>query len=737
MRRLFVKPLLIVSLTIFLHRSQVVAEPLTVATESTSPTVYLHKEAGEWETKAAEDTVRCIAAMTGGTPILSTEEPTGRTAEILIGRKALEAEPQLRDMLQKVRAKKPLVRADAVALLRKGQQIYLAGTNDDSHYYAAVELLNRWGCRWYLPTELGECLPQKKSLTVDELNYAYAPPFEVRTYWISWNGDYTDYQAFARRNFFNLIQPGGAGGHALGDFTTELGADFSLLDEKTATVIADKAAEKFASGQDLSLSIQDATMSLSSEQDVNFSGHLYDKCFLAPVVTDSYLDLYNRVCGILKAKYPDSKSLIGFLAYTNLTMPPQRITSAAKPLVCYLAPIDVDPNHSMNDEKSPARQDYREMMKAWSRVMEGRVIIYDYDQGMLVWRDLPNPSHHVMKEDIKHYRDAGILGFNTESRNAIATTFLNLHFRGQLYWNPDYPVEAGLQEFYPAFYGSAAEPMERYWGAIFRAWEETIATEHEFFVIPAIYTPELVQRLGIILQEVEGEDNPRLHFTRGSYQMIKSYTDSARLAATENRYKEAAQRGLAGLEARRELKASADLFVTDVLESGEAFWPGEVDYYKSLADLTASHKILQTPLEWTYTPDPYDEGTWRGWAAGPLEGRAIRTDLYLQAQGILTEDHHTPPGFGWYSTEVDLPQGNWHLMFPGLFNQGWLYLNGVLIARRAQHPLWWRNDYNFQWDVDLSGHTRKGKNRIVLRIPMSLHLAGMFRRPFFYSPTSR
>ena len=127
-----------------------------------------------------------------------------------------------------------------------------------------------------------------------------------------------------------------------------------------------------------------------------------------------------------------SQALIGFLAYTNLTMPPQRITRAAKPLVCYLAPIDVDPNHSMNDERSPARQDYREAMKAWSRVMEGRVIVYDYDQGMLVWRDLPIPSHHVMQEDIKHYQEAGILGFNTESRNAIATTFLNLHFRGQL-----------------------------------------------------------------------------------------------------------------------------------------------------------------------------------------------------------------------------------------------------------------------------------------------------------------
>lgn len=737
MRRFFRTALLTVSLFLSSHQSRVVAEPLTVATESASPTVYLHKEAGEWERKAAEDIVRCIAAMTGGTPTLSTEEPSGRGAEILVGRKALDLQPQLQRMLDEVRAKKPLVRADAVALLRKGQQLYLAGTNDDSHYYAAVELLNRWGCRWYLPTELGECLPHKESLIVDELDYAYAPPFEVRTYWISWNGDYADYQAFARRNFFNLIQPGGAGGHALGSFTNELDSNFSLTEEKTAAVIAEKAAEKYASGQDLSLSIQDATMSLSSEADVDFSGHLYDKCFLAPVVTDSYLDLYNRVCKILQAKYPDSQALIGFLAYTNLTMPPQRITRAAKPLVCYLAPIDVDPNHSMNDERSPARQDYREAMKAWSRVMEGRVIVYDYDQGMLVWRDLPIPSHHVMQEDIKHYQEAGILGFNTESRNAIATTFLNLHFRGQLYWNPDYQVEAGLKEFYPAFYGETADVMKRYWETIYRAWEETIVTEHEFFVIPAVYTPELVESLGTILKEIEGKDNPRLSFTRLSYQMIRSYTESARLAAAENRYAEAAERGVEGLKARQELKSLGGIFVTDTLENGASFWSGEIEYYKALAKLKGSNKTVQTPLEWSYTPDPYDEGTWRGWAGRPLEGRPVRTDLYLQAQGILTEDYHTPPGFGWYSTEVELPQEGWHLVFPGLFNQGWLYVNGVLVAHRPQHPLWWRNDYNFRWDVDLSGHLKQGKNRIVLRTPMSLHLAGMFRRPFLYSPTSR
>jgi len=48
------------------------------------------------------------------------------------------------------------------------------------------------------------------------------------------------------------------------------------------------------------------------------------------------------------------------------------------------------------------------------------------------------------------------MGVNTESRNAIATTFLNLHVRARLLWNPDEDVDALLAEFYPKFYGPAA-----------------------------------------------------------------------------------------------------------------------------------------------------------------------------------------------------------------------------------------------------------------------------------------
>ena len=55
--------------------------------------------------------------------------------------------------------------------------------------------------------------------------------------------------------------------------------------------------------------------------------------------------------------------------------------------------------------------------------MQGRVVIYDYDQSMLVWRDLPNPSHQVLQAEIQEYARLGILGFGTESRNALGRRF--------------------------------------------------------------------------------------------------------------------------------------------------------------------------------------------------------------------------------------------------------------------------------------------------------------------------
>lgn len=754
----------------------------------TTAVVVVSPKAGVWEKKAAEDLIRCIELMVGVKPALANTDAAIAPALksdaplLIVGQAALEAEPSLKDALAKVAKKNPFLRADAIVLERKGSRVYIAGTNDDSHYYATSELLERWGCRWYLPTEIGECIPQKASLTIGKLSYAYAPPFEVRNYWIAWNGSNDGYQEFSRHNRMNP----GAGvpsGHAIGEYVKELIPkgktvfNVPIAEDAVADHIAKKIAPNFAKGQNISLGMEDGIYQTESPLDKKLRANLFDKYFLVPSLTDNFMVLYNKVSERLLKMHPDSKARIGFLAYSNITIPPQRKITAAAPLVAYLAAIDVDPIHGMDDPKSPPRREYKEMMYRWAEVMQGRVVIYDYDQGMLVWRDIPNPSIASIRQDIKHYKKAGILGVSTESRGATASVFLNLYVRGQLYWNPDADVDALLKEFYVNFYGPAAEPMAAYWTTIHDAWEKSIITEHEHFVAPAIYTPEVVDQLKKhlvaaekVIQSFSTKEGlsrheklyaERIRFARRGFDVLENYMAMVRAAATEGDYRTAVAFGEKGLAARLELAKMNPTFTTRVVgvaaeddKVGAAWWPGEVKQYRDLIAYTDGSKgelIAKLPLEWAFRRDPSDTGIVSGWAYKPLDLKKVkagakddwellRTDLYMQAQGVLAPDGQSYTGHAWYRTEVDLKpeqaKQKLTLKFPGLFNECWLYVNGHMVAHREQNPVWWYNDYKFEWDVPLE-HLQPGVNTITLRIHNPHHFGGMFRRPFVYRATGK
>ena len=117
----------------------------------------------------------------------------------------------------------------------------------------------------------------------------------------------------------------------------------------------------------------------------------------------------------------------------------------------------------------------------------------------------------------------------------------------------------------------------------------------------------------------------------------------------------------------------------------------------------------------------------------------LRSDFYAQAQGILHPDGQSFTGDLWYRCEVDLPAGesstSLHLRFPGLFNECWLYVNGEEAGYRKQAKLWWFNDYRFEWDQDLTGKLKAGRNTVTLRCNCEHHFGGMFRRPFLYRKT--
>ena len=772
------------------------ADDLTITAGGKSEAVVVvSPQAGTQEKQAAEDLAHYIGLMSGATPEIARTSGAidvamaGNAPLLVIGQRALQADARLGGAIDAVLKKNAHLRTDGIILKRDGNRVYLAGNNDRSHYFAVAELLRRWGCRWYIPTDFGECVPEEAELRVGDLDYVYSSPFEIRAYWISWNGDGAGAAEFQARNMMTGRGAMPPTGHALGKFTGGAPGskgmfNFAITAPATAEHVAGQIESSFASGGKISLGMEDGNYDSDYPRDQELMKLQWDKYFLRWSVTDPMLELYNNVSRILLKKYPDSQAQIGFLAYANMTIPPVRDMVAERSLYCELAPIDIDPIHGMDDPQSPPRQEYREMLHKWAKVMQGRLAIYDYDQGMLVWRDIPNPSHQSFRQDVQHYREAGILGVNTESRNAIGTTFLNLYMRARLLWNPDEDVDALLAEFYPKFYGPAAQPMQIYWNTIYEAWENTICTEHEYFVAPAIYTPDVIETCRKSLADAEKRVAPlknkaaptrreqqvldRLRFTRMSFEIIDGYLSMVHAAATEVDYKKAAQIGNKTLAVRERMTEMNGIFTTyrRMPEGGSPWWPGEARQYSELAQLldgTRGTLIAKLPEKWAFRRDKARVGVkgkyatqdvdlayWEASRDGltarsrkdyPDEWEVLRTDLYAQAQGIRDPDRQSFTGDMWYRTDVELPagqvKGKVHLMFPGLFNECWLYVNGEEAGYRKQGDLWWLNDYKFEWDVDLAGQLKSGKNTIVLRANCEHHFGGMFRRPFLYRPTGK
>ena len=748
--------------------------------------------AGPYERLAAEDLAKYIDMMTGVKPAIAETPDAVETALssrrplLIVGEAALTAKPDLRAALASVVKKSPYLRTDGIVLRREDNRVYVAGNDDEAHYFAAAELLRRWGVRWFMPGEFGECVPEEQELTIGDLDYAYSSPFEIRSFWTSWLGDDTGQEMFQKRNMLTGRNDLPPDGHALGAYTKGLGTSefaFSLTDPKTASRIAANVEGLYAAGKDFSLSIEDGLFSPENERDPALTQLQWDKYFLTWSVTDAMLELYNNVARILRNKYPTSRTKIGFLAYSNMTLPPVREMTTDPMLFAQLAPIDIDPNHGMDDPRSPQKNELREILNKWAKVTRGRLTIYDYDQSMLVWRDLPNPSHMAFQQDVKHYRDAGILGVDTESRNALATTFTNLYLRARLLWNPQEDVDALLDDFYVRFFGPAAGPMKKYWETIFKAWQDTIVTEHEYFVAPAIYTPDVIGKLGAFLRDAEATilqmgavDGhlsrneelylERIRFVRFGYRVLQSYVSMVAAAATDIDYVAAVEAGERGLRARDELTAMNKAFTTTSLEEGYAFWPGEVQQYRELIPFTNGEKgtlIAKLPLKWSFHRDPLGKGMETGFLDGPIDlsywnghrqefnvntkkdypldqWETIRTDLYVQAQGVRQPDQESYVGDLWYRTSVHLTAeqaaASLHLYFPGLFDSCELYVNGNEAAQRIQKDLWWWNDYRFEWDAPLGERLKPGDNAIALRCHDRIHLGGIFRRPFLYAPTA-
>jgi hypothetical protein len=123
-----------------------------------------------------------------------------------------------------------------------------------------------------LPSEFGECIPHRATLTLGTLDVAYGPFFEVRHFWNAWNGHQGDRPAFLRRNMMNDVYV--TAGHVLNSYTRDLTPpgktmfNIPITDPRTAQHIVDKFERDYAEGKDTSLGMEDGIYSSELAGDV-------------------------------------------------------------------------------------------------------------------------------------------------------------------------------------------------------------------------------------------------------------------------------------------------------------------------------------------------------------------------------------------------------------------------------------------------------------------------------------
>ena len=78
--------------------------------------------------------------------------------------------------------------------------------------------------------------------------------------------------------------------------------------------MADLVAKDFQENKYFSLSMEDASVTSTNQEDRDLAGHLRDKFFGTEVLSDACLVFYNRVSHELLRRFPKSTAKIGFLA---------------------------------------------------------------------------------------------------------------------------------------------------------------------------------------------------------------------------------------------------------------------------------------------------------------------------------------------------------------------------------------------------------------------------------------
>jgi hypothetical protein len=548
----------------------------------------------------------------------------------------------------------------------------LLGESDLASSYAVYELLDRLGCRWFLPGELGECLPEMKTVALDEVDFSSAPATAYRGVW------YAD-DDFKRRNRMGGLLL--SAGHALEFYFTkedrekhpewraEIGGkpDAERLrwsSQGVADALADKLiAQHAADGQPTySLSPDDGMNFDESKEDKALDAGDFDPSMGVTSITDRLMVLCNRAATKVNAKYPDVR--FGLLAYANYFRPPVR-EKVNPSIVPQIAPITYSRRHPVADDRVPHNKELRQIIEGWGKAAtETSIYFYGYN---LAETSAPVPLIRKWSDDVPFVLKNNCKYFQPETLPNFETTMHALYLGNRLAFNAELKPQDVIDDINTRFYGHAAKEMAAYWKYVDDAWVDTPEYAGCCFGYLRVWTPDRQAKArelmdaGLAACKAPTETR-RVKLADDSLRLFEAFLKMRRDQA-EGRF--------------ADLPAQAKAWRKQVLDLGEKYkdnycftrvgWtPLTVDgsyfsifcqpAYDDIGRIARDYDILTPkPLrEFRWQPDADKKGEAQGYAKADFDDMAWKTtDVCAETWSSL--GYHDWMKSMWYRTTVNLP----------------------------------------------------------------------------------
>ena len=656
-------------------RCVIVVAPAVMASGSSTTGLVNPALEAEKQRIRLRDSVQDLAAvlkkMTGReVPVVTGPAPAGKTP-IFIGSSA-------QAVFGPVGASAPFQQGMRV-VVDAGKGVGLYGESMLADSYAVYTFLDQLGCRWFMPGELGEIIPQKAELVVEEVDLQDAPHTVYRG-----GSGYGFDDVFMRRNRMGGVLPPTQ--HCLEsgyisqqekalhpEWIAEY-ADGTPMPNRlkwSNAELANRIGEIIAGRQRTSpqffycLSPDDGAVFDQSEEDKALDAGDFDPTFQMVSITDRAVTFYNRIVERAVKDHPEL--LFSALAYVQYTRPPVR-ERPHKNLVIQFAPITYSRAHPMDMDAVPDNIALRDIVAGWGKASQA--MSYYFYAYYLADPVSTAPFLRKWAVDIPYiYKNGSCRYWQPETMGNNEFFFMAQWMAQRMAWNPEQDPWALYREANDAMYGPAAETMWAFWNAVDKCWVETPEYSGAGWGHLNRFTPERVAEISALIARAANEAGvgparERVRLAETSWRLTSGFVQLRRDLA-EGRWADLDTRSQAWKKAVSQAAiASGDhrCYAWCWFGADKTFGGQYYDWFYSRTHASAQNIATNATL---LVAKPVRDFRWKAVERGAPDTEGFAkpgfddaawptTDVALQTWSSLGLHNHM--GSMWYRTTIDVAQ---------------------------------------------------------------------------------